>query len=107
MSNEAYRQVYDPYQEHDIPMFITSDSLLHAFHVLYEESVLRMETAHARRLPEILRFIWKNLETVDKDVKDKLEGYLKQEKVQEEIKLYVEKLKEKAKVEKFPMEDSS
>jgi peptidyl-prolyl cis-trans isomerase C len=57
----------------------------------------------------LIKVIDKKPETtiVYKDVKDKLEGYLKQEKVQEEIKLYVEKLKEKAKVEKFPMEDSS
>ena len=57
----------------------------------------------------LIKVIDKKPETtiVYKDVKDKLEGYLKQEKVQEEIKLYVEKLKEKAKVEKFPVEDSS
>lgn len=35
-----------------------------------------------------------------KDVKDKLEQHLKQEKIQKEVTLYVEKLKEKAKVEK-------
>jgi len=36
-----------------------------------------------------------------KDVKDKLGQYLKQEKVKKEVGLYVEKLKEKAKVERF------
>jgi len=34
-------------------------------------------------------------------VKDRLQQYLKQEKIQEELSLYVEKLKEKAKVERF------
>ena len=42
-----------------------------------------------------------------KDVKDRLEGYLKQEKVRGEVTLYVEKLKDKAKVERFPVDDSS
>lgn len=35
------------------------------------------------------------------DVKDRLQQYLKQEKVQEELSVYVEKLKQKAKVERF------
>ncbi len=62
MTNEAFKQVFDPYIHTDLPMFITSDSLLGAFHVLYEESVLRLEEANARRLPQILRFIWEGLE---------------------------------------------
>ena len=35
------------------------------------------------------------------DIKDRLEQYLKQEKVQKEVSLYAQKLKEKAKVERF------
>jgi len=41
--------------------------------VLYEESVLRLEKANARQLPEILRFIWKNLPSAAKRVKGKPE----------------------------------
>ncbi len=37
-----------------------------------------------------------------KDVKERLEQRLKQKKIQKEITLYVEQLKEKAKVERFP-----
>ncbi len=40
-----------------------------------------------------------------KDIKERLEQNLKQEKIQKEITLYVEQLKEKAKVERFPMDD--
>ena len=69
ITNEAFKQVFDPYIESGIPFFITSDSLLNAYHVLYEESILKLETANARKLPEILRFIWKNLQTADKDIK--------------------------------------
>jgi peptidyl-prolyl cis-trans isomerase C len=41
------------------------------------------------------------------DIKDRLEDHIKQEKVQEEVNSYIEKLKEKAKVERFLAEDSS
>ena len=73
ITDEASKQVFTPYVESGIPLFITSDSLLNAFHVLYEESVLRLETANARKLPEILRFIWKNLPSAAKLVKGKPE----------------------------------
>ena len=41
-----------------------------------------------------------------KDVKERLDKHLKQKKIQNEITLYVEKLKEKAKVERFPTDNS-
>jgi peptidyl-prolyl cis-trans isomerase C len=41
-----------------------------------------------------------------KDVKDKLSQYLKQEKLHNEINEYVEKLKEKAKVERYLKKDT-
>lgn len=40
-----------------------------------------------------------------KDIKERLEQHLKHEKIQKEITLYVEQLKEKAKVEIFPTDD--
>ncbi len=49
-----------------MPLFITSDSLLNGFHVLYEESILRLEQANARKLGGILKFLWTRLQTVDK-----------------------------------------
>ena len=50
----------------------------------------------------LIKVIGKKPETTIpyKDVKDKLEQHLKREKIQKEVTLYVEKLKEKAKVEK-------
>ncbi|MFC1586952.1 DUF3160 domain-containing protein [Planctomycetota bacterium] len=68
MTNQAYKQVFTPYIESGMPVFITSDSLLNAFHVLYEESVLHLENANARRLPKILQFIWKCIPRVDQNV---------------------------------------
>jgi peptidyl-prolyl cis-trans isomerase C len=40
-----------------------------------------------------------------KEVKEQLEQHLTQEKIQKELSLYVEQLKEKAKVEIFPTDD--
>ena len=42
MTNRTWKQVFSAYIGTQTPVFITSDSLLNAFHVLFEESVLRM-----------------------------------------------------------------
>ena len=62
ITNQRYDQIYEAYPNRSGPSFITSDSLLNAYHVLYEESILRLEQASARQLPEILRFIMANLD---------------------------------------------
>jgi hypothetical protein len=69
ITNKTFKQVFQPYLEGDVPFFITTDSLLNAYHVLYEESILRMEKANARKLPEILQSIYTNLEGVSKQWK--------------------------------------
>ncbi len=65
VTNEAYKQVFQPYLKSNVSLFITSDSLLNAFHVLYEESILRMEDANARKLPVILSYVWGGIQVVD------------------------------------------
>lgn len=62
VTGESFKQVFDPYIRSGLPRFITSDSLLNAFHVLYVESVLRLERANARRLPLLLRHLWDHLD---------------------------------------------
>jgi hypothetical protein len=59
---ERYKQVFQPYLGSRVPLFITTDSLLNGFHVLFEESVYRLEQAHARELPSTLEVLWKNLD---------------------------------------------
>jgi hypothetical protein len=71
IARKSFRQVFTPYLYGDVPAFITSDSLLNAFHVLFEESVMRLESANASRLPELLRFIWKELAAADRRLKGK------------------------------------
>lgn len=56
-----YRQVFDPYLGGGRPRFITADSLLNAFHVVFAESVFRLEQANARTLPSILADIAEHL----------------------------------------------
>ncbi len=57
ITGETFRQVFTPYLDAELPLFITSDSLLNAFHVLYEESLFRLESGNAEKLAEILKFV--------------------------------------------------
>ena len=68
ISEQRRLQVFAPYIDPTIPVFITSDSILHAYHILFEETISRVEQRNCERLPEILRFIWKNLENVDEGI---------------------------------------
>src|SRR5262249_40559535 len=52
-----------------VPVFITTDSLLNGFHVLFEESVYRLEQAQARKLPGILERLSKGLDRAGKQFK--------------------------------------
>jgi len=61
ITDRQFKQVFEPYVAAPFPVFITSDSLLNAFHVLYAESLVRMENANSRRLSRILAVIWSNL----------------------------------------------
>lgn len=60
-----FKQVFTPYLDSPMPVFITSDSLLAGYHVLFEESVLRLELANTQRLPRILQGIWRQLDDVE------------------------------------------
>src|SRR5436853_1449446 len=55
ITDEAFQQTFSPYINSILPIFITSDAALNGYHVLFEESVLRLEEAQADRLPAMLR----------------------------------------------------
>jgi len=56
VGDRTYRQVFTPYLRRDYPVFITTDSLLNAFHVVLEESIYRLELNNSTRLPAYLAY---------------------------------------------------
>lgn len=54
VTDTAYKQIFSPYLGAGT-VFITSDSLLNAYHVPYEESFYHLEDLNASRLPLFLR----------------------------------------------------
>lgn len=68
-------QVFVPYLHSSIelPVFITSDALLNAFHVLFRESVKRAEEANAVVLSDLLRLVWENLDVAAERVRGRPE----------------------------------
>jgi hypothetical protein len=62
------RQVFCPYVEPEMAVFITSDSILNAYHVLLEESVLQLEQANSEKLPALLEFLWNDLAKAEQGV---------------------------------------
>jgi len=69
ISNECYKQIFSVYLSGGNPLFITSDSLLNAYHVLYEESIFRLESSMAEQLPKILHAMLNNLTDIDKNMR--------------------------------------
>jgi hypothetical protein len=65
ITDQAYKQIFTPYLAADLPVFVTADSLLNAYHVLYEESVRRLERRRAGELPKVLRVLWDSLDRKD------------------------------------------
>jgi hypothetical protein len=63
-----FKQIFDPYLSSRYPLFVTSDSVLNAYHVLFEESVRRVELADAGKLASILHDLWEPLLTADSHV---------------------------------------
>jgi Protein of unknown function (DUF3160) len=61
VTNETFRQSFGPYINSELPVFITSDAVLNAWHVLLEESVARLEGRQVRVLGELLRHLWQRL----------------------------------------------
>ena len=67
VTDNTWRQIFTPYIFASQPVFITSDSVLHAYHVLLEESIAQMESQQALRMPTVLDAVLAqiNPDTVD------------------------------------------
>jgi len=55
----TYRQIFEPYLKSDLPVFITTDTILSAFHVLLDDATFRFEQINAGRISEIVQLLWK------------------------------------------------
>ncbi len=69
ITGSSHKQIFQPYVSSEVPVFVTTDSLLNAYHVLFEESIYRLELANSRKLPGILDAIAKNLDPAHKALK--------------------------------------
>lgn len=69
---ETYKQVFSAYIGSDLPVFVTSDSILNGYHVLFEESVLRLERARAQQLGPALRILWDGLPKAEFELQKEL-----------------------------------
>ncbi len=67
VTDNTWRQIFTPYIFAGQPVFITSDSVLHAYHLLLEESVAQMESQQALRMAGVLDAVLAqiNPDTVD------------------------------------------
>ena len=61
ITGREYFQIFEPYIFSDLPVFITTDSILNAYHVLFEESVAAMEQSQAGRFGPLLDRMWRQL----------------------------------------------
>ncbi len=63
ITDNTCRQIFTAYLfAGENPLFITSDSLLNAYHVLYEETIARIENTNATRLREFMQTVGGNLD---------------------------------------------
>lgn len=58
VANPSFKQIFQPYIQSPLPVFITPDSAWHTYHVLLEEGVKEMETTQSRRLAQFSRLLW-------------------------------------------------
>jgi hypothetical protein len=66
IAGPEYKQIFEAYiglhRKKELPVFITSDSILNGFHVLYEESIARLEQTNAAVLRRGLASAWEQLQ---------------------------------------------
>lgn len=67
VTDETFEQVFTPYMGQELPLFITSDSLLNGYHVLFARTMARAEVGRAAELPDVLRELWRAID-VERDV---------------------------------------
>ena len=89
ITNQGYRQIFEPYLNPKSSIFITSDTVLSAFHVLFRQSMADMEQVNAKRALDILKLIWSKITPEEEKIKkasgDKLGDMTVRENRSEEL----------------------
>ncbi|MBW1821398.1 MAG: DUF3160 domain-containing protein [Deltaproteobacteria bacterium] len=68
ITNQGYRQIFEPYLNPNSSIFITSDTVLSALHVLFRQSIADMEQVNADRALDILKLIWSEIAPEEKKI---------------------------------------
>ncbi len=58
VTDPEFKQMFDPYIDDALPVFITPDSAWHAYHVLLSEGRREWDLAQSRRMAEFSRLLW-------------------------------------------------
>ena len=58
VTDPGFKQIFEPYLDDSLPIFITTDSAWHAYHVLLGEGLRQMDLAQSRRLADFSRLLW-------------------------------------------------
>lgn len=66
ISREEVKQCFTAYMDGSFPRFVTSDAVLNAYHVLFEETLREQEEFQARQVRTLCASLWKLLATVDR-----------------------------------------
>ena len=64
VGRRSFRQIFEPYNDAELPLFITSDAMINAFNVLFLESFTRLEKSNAQKLRLVLEKIYDRLPSV-------------------------------------------
>jgi len=67
ITNQGYRRIFEPYLNPNSSIFITTDTVLSAFHVLFKQSIADMEKVNANRALDILKLIWSEIAPEEKE----------------------------------------
>ncbi|MDY6792950.1 MAG: DUF3160 domain-containing protein [Thermodesulfobacteriota bacterium] len=61
ITRQSYQQIFEPYLNPNSSIFITSDTVLSAFHVLFAQSIADMEQVNANRALDVIKLIWREI----------------------------------------------
>jgi hypothetical protein len=58
VTDPGFKQIFEPYLDDSLPVFITTDSAWHAYHVLLGEGMRQLDRNQSPRLADFSRLMW-------------------------------------------------